>query len=166
MYTFFFYLSTWGAVKNIKDAMLEVKQIIYQWDNTPFIFRANQMNHLCLTACHISVIKKKGVYVRVCGVVEAGWVYSQSLWRSPWESSETSLYSQGTLWQLWYIYLLTRTEIISFHLHSCLTEDQWDTSLSFWSTVTWRCTAGPLHWAYLISWISLSTLAILSMHHV
>lgn len=160
---YLFYWSTQGAVSNIKDGMLEEEQRICSSDATlSFKFKADQMNHLCLTACHISLsgVEKKGG-VGGGGDDDGGWggrgvcvVCSQSLWRSPWESSDISLYSQGSLWQLWYIYLLTRTEIISFHLRSCLTEDQWDTSLSVWSTVTWRRAAGPLRWAYLINWIS------------
>lgn len=35
---YLFYLSTWGAVKNIKDGMLEEKQRIYQSDTTLILY--------------------------------------------------------------------------------------------------------------------------------
>lgn len=35
---YLFYLSTWGAVKNIKDGMLEEKQRIYQSDTALILY--------------------------------------------------------------------------------------------------------------------------------
>lgn len=61
---YLFYWSTRGAVSNIKDGMLKEEQRICQSDATlGFKFKADPINHLRLTACHISfsgVEKKKG----------------------------------------------------------------------------------------------------------
>lgn len=74
-------------------------------------------------------------------------------------------YSHGTLWQLWYIYLLTWTGIIFFHLCSCLTG-----SVRYISTRLKYCYLETCCWATALSLFDIlnfmSTVAIHSMHHV
>lgn len=109
------------------------------------------MNHLCLTACHISLsgLGKK----KVLGGWVGGW-YVHKACEDPHERAVIPPFTLKGVFGSYDTFTYSPEQksfpFISAHALRRISEIH----LSVWSTVTWRRAAGPLSWAYLINWIS------------